>query len=235
MTQTLHKAGNKPIGNVNHLLSDIKERGLNVKQILDIGANRGDWAIMAKGIFPDAEVYMIEPLSEMEESLLKICTDFSGVKYFPFAVGDKIGTHVMTTWGDNLAGANCRLEENEYLLKSNKQRIISIKTIDSMIEKGEIKIPEIAKLDIQGYELEALRGGTHLFGITELFILETSLFQFTAGNPILSDIVIFMTQQGYEIYDFAGFLRRPFDGALAQIDVCFAKKDGILRASNRWV
>lgn len=226
---------NRPIGNVQLLLEDILDRGVNFKYILDVGANLGEWTRMAKEVFPDSVIYMIEPLSEMESNLKKICEEFPGTKYFPNGAGSKIENHVMTTWGDDLAGANCLVVENEYLKSINKQRIIPIITIDSLIEKGEIEIPELAKLDIQGYELEALKGATKLFGKTEVFILEASLFEFTSGNPILSEVIIFMAEKGYEIYDLPGFLRRPYDGALAQIDVCFAKRDGILRASNSWV
>ena len=43
-----------------------------------------------------------------------------------------------------------------------------------------------------------------------------------------------MAERDYVIYDFPGFLRRPFDGALAQMDVCFVKRNGILRHSNEW-
>jgi FkbM family methyltransferase len=226
---------NRPIGNVQLLLEDISDRGVNFKYILDVGANLGEWTRMAKEVFPDSVIYMIEPLSEMELNLKKVCEDFPGTKYFPNGAGSKIENHVMTTWGDDLAGANCLVVENEYLKSINKQRIIQIITIDSLIEIGEIEIPELVKLDIQGFELEALKGATKLFGNTEVFILETSLFEFTSGNPILSEVIIFMAERGYEIYDLPGFLRRPFDGALAQIDVCFAKRQGILRASNAWI
>lgn len=225
---------NRPIGNVELLLEDILSRGVNFKNILDVGANLGEWTRMAKKIFPDSVIYMIEPLSEMESNLKKICEEFPGTKYFPKGAGSKIEDHVMTTWGDDLAGANCLVVENAYLKSINKQRTIPVITIDSLIEKNEIEIPDLVKLDIQGFELEALKGGAKLFGVTEAFILETSLFEFTSGNPILSEVVIFMAERGYEIYDFPGFLRRPLDGALAQIDVCFAKRDGLLRASNAW-
>lgn len=133
-----------------------------------------------------------------------------------------------------MAGASCCPDENKTFLDNNKQRKIQILTIDSLIESGEIRIPEIAKFDIQEYELEALSRASILFGITELFILETSSFGFSSGNLVLSEVVSFMSDRGYEIYDFAGFFRRPYDGALAQIDVCFAKKNGFLRSSNNW-
>lgn len=236
MNQTVEPKikANKPIGNVKLLLKDILDMGINFKYILDVGANLGEWTRMAKEIYPDSVVYMIEPLSEMESNLKKICEEFPGTKYFPNGAGSKIAEHPLTTWGDDLAGASCLNSENEYFKSLNKQRMIKIITIDSLIENKQIEIPELVKLDIQGFELEALKGATMTFGKTEAFILETSLFEFTKGTPILSEVVIFMADRGYEIYDFPGFLRRPYDYALGQIDVCFAKKNGILRNSNNW-
>lgn len=226
---------NLPMGNVELLLKDMAYRGIDFKYILDVGANLGEWTRMARSIFPGSTIYMIEPLTEMESNLKKICEEFPNTKYFQNGAGSKIEQHVLTTWGDDLAGANCLVPENSYIKSLNKQRMIQIITIDSLIESGEIEIPDLAKLDIQGFEIEALKGATKLFGKTEAFILETSLFEFTPGTPLLSEVVIFMAERGYEIYDFPGFLRRPFDGALGQMDVCFARKNGILRASNDWI
>ena len=226
---------NSPVGNIKLLLEDIKNRGVNFGHILDVGANVGEWTRIAKQVFPESIVYMIEPLSEMQASLNKVCEDFPELKYFPKGAGNKIEDHIMTTWSEDLASATCLVAENKYLQSLNKQRVINVITIDSLIKDKLIEIPDLVKLDIQGYELEALKGATKLFGVTEAFILETSLFEFTAGNPILSEVIIFMAERGYEIYDFPGFLRRPYDGALAQIDVCFARRQGILIVSNAYI
>ena len=76
-----------------------------------------------------------------------------------------------------------------------------------------------------------------LFGKTEVFILECSLFSFSdvPGMPIISDVVNFMLNRDYLIYDFPGFARRPLDGALGQCDVCFVKRNSFLRSSNDWI
>ena len=125
MNQTIKTASkdNRPIGNVKLLLEDISERGINFKYILDVGANLGEWTRMTKDIFPESVIYMIEPLIEMKENLTKICEDFPGTKYFPNGAGSKIEDHVMTTWGDDLAGANCLVVENEYL-KTDRQCLL---------------------------------------------------------------------------------------------------------------
>src|SRR6266436_4167158 len=85
------------------------------------------------------------------------------------------------------------------------------------------QIPDLVKLDVQGFELEALKGATQLFGRTEVFIMET---------PVFHEVVQFMADRGYLTYDFPGFLRRPRDGALGQCGVCFVRENSPLRESS---
>jgi hypothetical protein len=90
------------------------------------------------------------------------------------------------------------------------------------------------KLDVQGAELRVLAGAGRLLTTTELLILEVSLYRFLAGAPIFHEVVAFMAERGFAVFDVAGLLRRPLDGSLAQVDLCFAREDGMLRASQRW-
>ena len=78
---------------------------------------------------------------------------------------------------------------------------------------------------MQEYELEVLKGAQELFGLTELFIIEVSLQKKDEHVPLIGDIVAFMIERNYVVYDFAGFLRQPKDGSLFECDVCFLKKD----------
>ncbi len=82
--------------------------------------------------------------------------------------------------------------------------------------------------------MEALKGASKIYGVTEVIIVEVSLFKYYNKTPTLKEIVCFMDEKGYDVYDFAGFLRRPFDGALGQIDICFANRNGFLKSSNKW-
>lgn len=222
------------VGNLGLFLVSVKRRGFDPVNILDVGANRGDWSVLAKKVFPRANLFMIEPLAEMEEHLKSFCSKYEGSKYFLCGAGSTTSKRYLTTWGDELAGASCMLEENPNLRANNMQREIQLVTIDSLIEEGKIPMPDMVKIDIQGFEIEALKGAQRIFGSSELIIVESSLFEFTKGIPLVSEVIEFMRIKGYEVYDFSGFLHRPFDGAMAQVDICFAKKDGILRASDAW-
>lgn len=223
----------KPAGEIHLLLKYLSNTLPDVKYILDVGAHSTEWIRNTIIHFPNSKAFLIEPLEEMEVHLKKFCEDFPGSKYFLNGAGEREET-LFLTLNDVLEGANFLISENKNLQLKNEQREVKVITIDSLIEKGDIEIPELVKLDVQGFELNVLKGANKLFGETEVFILEVSLFEFMKGIPTFSEVISFMAERGYEVYDFSGFLRRPYDGALGQMDICFVKKDGIFRTSNDW-
>lgn len=211
----------------------IKERGFVPRGIIDIGANKGHWAVMAAEVFPNANVIMIEPQDEMKAPLEELCARNKRLRFVQAGAGKECGELVQTIWPD-LAGSSFLPQVDQDALKKGTQRLTPVTTIDKILENYPEFIPDMIKLDIQGFEIEALRGAVSAFGKTELFVMETSLFEFCASMPLTSDCVLFMKERGYELYDITSYLRRPFDGALGQVDLVFAKKDGVLRVSNNW-
>jgi FkbM family methyltransferase len=219
----------RPVGDMRSLLEDLKNRGLNCSMIMDVGANNCHWSRMAKEIFSDAGFCLIEPQVEMKEGLENFCNEFGDSFFILAGAGEKKEVKTLAVWED-LSGSSFL-----HVLEDGKERRdLDILTIDSIINGRKIKIPELIKLDIQGYELEALKGASLTFGETEVFILEVSLFAFEPSMPVFSDVVNFMLERNYVVYDFPGFLRRHYDGALGQCDICFVQKDSFLRNSNRW-
>jgi FkbM family methyltransferase len=223
------------IGRIVDFLENIRTRGFVPRGIIDVGANRGDWTCLALSIFPEASVIMIEPQDEMQPYLSKLCSSVAGCQYVKAGAGRSASELVQTIWPD-LNGSSFLPEADSSQLQSGKQRKTQIVTIDSLLsETYPDFVPDLVKLDIQGFELEALSGAQKTtFGRTEVFILETSLFSFLSRQPIAREVISFMFDRGYELYDITGYQRRPFDGALGQADLAFVKAEGRFRAETRW-
>jgi FkbM family methyltransferase len=213
-------------------LQHLRHLGLDPQCILDVGANRAGWSALAAGVFPEARFVLIEPQVEMEHHLAAFCAGRPSARYVLAGAGPEIGEAVQTIW-DDLTGSSFLPPVKADLLQVGRQREIPMVTIDSIFSETE-PLPDLVKLDTQGFELEALKGASRLFGHTECFVLEVSLFCFIPGMPILCEVVEFMRQRGYVAYDICGYLRRPLDGALAQLDMAFAKADGRLRSRSHW-
>ena len=110
----------------------------------------------------------------------------------------------------------------------------AVELLEQVVVVGLDPLQKRAATPVGCLALEALKGARSLFGKTEVFILETSLYEFMPGMPVTAECVEFMTAKGYAIYDVIEYLRRPLDGALGQIDLAFARRDGILRSSHAW-
>lgn len=225
----------RPVGRMDFLLEDLKVRGLNCRTILDVGANKTNWCRKAKKVYPTANFILIEPQVEMKERLENFCKESPGSVYYLVGAGARKERLVLTV-DEQFASSSLLPKPDNQLIESGEQREIEITTIDDLIATSKMPLPELVKLDIQGFELEALKGGERLFAYTEVFILEVSLFPFTntPDTPLFFEVIQFMLERDYVVYDFPGFLRRPLDGALGQCDICFVKKDGFLRKSNDW-
>ena len=178
---------------------------------------------------------MIEPQDEMETSLSRLVTRMRGCHYVKAGAGREEGELVQTIWED-LAGSSFLPQLDSEKLTAGRQRKTKITTIDKLLFSGGYGDfhPDLVKLDIQGFELEALSGAQTTFGETEVFILETSLFQFMPGMPITREVISFMSDVGYELYDITEYLRRPHDGALGQVDLAFVKSRGMFRTESKW-
>jgi FkbM family methyltransferase len=222
----------RPAGDMASILEQLRDRGFQPKAILDVGANKGAWSRTAKSVFKAANCYLIEPQIEMQSYLEPFCKEFPNSEWILAGAGAESGELTLTVW-DDLAGSSF-LPSTDDAAQVSKQRTVPIVTIDELIAEKKMPIPELVKLDVQGFELEALKGATQLFGKTEVFIMEVSLFPFLPGQPIFDEVIGFMRDRNYVVYDFPGFSRRPLDRALGQCDVCFVKKESFLRTSHAW-
>jgi FkbM family methyltransferase len=222
----------RPFADMRPFLEYTRWLGFHPESIVDVGANRGRWTEMALEVWPDAHCLLIEPQPEMRDDLDALCARQPNVRWVEAGAGPEETELVQTIW-DDLEGSSFLPAVDPQRLAAGSQRPVRMRRLDDMIAEWR-RSPDLVKLDVQGFELEVLKGAPSLFGTAELFVLETSLFRFFDNLPLLREVIEFMSARGYEVYDLAGRIRRPVDGALGQIDVAFALGRGRLRQHEWW-
>jgi hypothetical protein len=79
-----------------------------------------------------------------------------------------------------------------------------------------------------------LKGATVILPETEMIILEAAFFTLGKDRPLFDTVIDSLREMGFLPYEFFDGLTRPLDGALASIDVAFAKMSGRFRKDQRW-
>lgn len=213
-------------------LNRLKSRGFYPNFVLDIGAAYGEWSLMCSKIFPNADYLLVEPLEEYKTSLQsKIKKSRGKAQFLLTAIGPFTGKTKIYVQ-DDLVGSSILHDPDPRF--PGIERTIPLITVDDLINETGFNIPELVKIDVQNYELEVLKGASKLLGTSEVFIIETLIFRFLDGSPLIHEVIDYMTTRGYLIDDIAGYIYRPSDGALGQIDIAFVKSESPLRKSNLW-
>ena len=107
--------------------------------------------------------------------------------------------------------------------------MIPMRTLDHVLSSRQrIAQPIFLKLDVQGGELECLRGGNGTLAQAEVVQLEVALLNYNEGAPQATEVISFMDAAGFTMFDIAGLVR-PNGIDLVQIDIIFVRATSKLR------
>jgi len=209
-------------------LQRMRVRGLNPRVVLDVGAAHGDWTKSCQPIFPDAHFMMLEPLPDYEAELSELVKQ-GRIEYIPAAAGRTEDTLPLLV-PDDPGGSSflpARRKGDSYFKRSVTVPVLPLSSLD--IPSG----PTVLKLDVQGFELEAIAGAEPILDQVEVIIAECSLYPFQQGIPLIHEVVDRVVELGYRIYDAADEVRWP-SGTLAQLDLVFVSGNSQLRGPGQW-
>ena len=209
-------------------LERLRGLGFNPGQIVDVGAFEGEWTAATSLIFPNAKILMVEAMPQKEPALQPLKSN-SNIDYEIAVLGAIDGKDVFFT---ELETASSVLEENAATHNRIKRQTSSL---NSILAKRNIAKVDLIKLDVQGYELEVLAGFDKYMDTTDAILTEASLLDIHKGVPLVRDMINYMGDRGFVLYDICSVsTRRPLDNALWQTDLLFVKENSVFRQDKRY-
>jgi FkbM family methyltransferase len=211
---------------VSWSLENLRRCGFRPANVIDIGACIGDWTLRTRTIWPEAKYLMIEPQPNRQERLRAICNE--SVALESVLLGS-VSSEAVPFHMDELGGSSVFEQIQD---KCDLTETLPMKTLDSIVARRNLAGPILLKADVQGYELEVLRGANQTLREVEVILLEVAVLPFNVGAPLFSEVVRFMHERQFLVYDFCHLFRRQSDDAAFQVDMLFAREDSALRSEK---
>jgi FkbM family methyltransferase len=128
-----------------------------LRTIFDVGANYGQTALRYASAYPAATIFTFEPVPESFRRLQNAVQGCTRIKPFNTAFGDTRGSIAMTS---TEGAGNNRVVQDRSATDSID---VPIDTIDSFTTANSIGEIDLLKIDVEGYELQVLRGAEEVF------------------------------------------------------------------------
>lgn len=198
--------------------------GPDVALVVDGGANKGRTVARFLYLFPRAAVRAYEPLPRLARKLAKRFADEPRVLVRPAALGAAPSAQVLNV----LESATCSslLPPTGIRAKHADKPMGVAETVEVEVVRLDSELttpPDIVKLDLQGYELEALKGASGVLGGVKAVMCEVSFTDLYEGQPLGGEVIDWMASRGFE----AEGLYDPWldaEGRLVSADAVFIRR-----------
>lgn len=191
------------------------------KTVVDIGANVGQFALFASKRFPEAKIFSFEPLEDCWSTFAGIFRGDRHVQFFRYGVGPADTDAAINVTNENdsssiLMPAAAQAEAFGTAVRTTKK--VELRRLGSVLSRDQIGGPALLKIDVQGFELEVLKGCEELLDRFETIYVEASYVELYKGQALAGEVIEFLRQRGFEI---RGVFNQHVDGVQGPLQADF--------------
>ena len=195
--------------------------------VVDIGANRGQFALAVRHFSPKAKIISFEPLLEPSKKYTRVFKHDCNIELHRIAIGSesgKVAIHVSQRDDSSsllpIGDAQDRLFPGT---AEDRTEIIQVARLEEFLSVNEILSPALLKLDIQGFELTALRGCESLLDEFSYIYVECSFVELYEGQALADEIISWLKKHHFSL---SGIYNMQYDstGLAIQGDFFFGSE-----------
>lgn len=206
----------------------ILENLIELHHIVDIGANRGQFSLIARHCFPTAKIDSFEPLREPAAIYARVFKDDPNTALHSYAVGPEKSEATIHVSSRDDSSSLLPISNGQVSLfpktAEKETRTIQIVPLDMLFSDADILSPALLKMDVQGYELSALIGCASLLQKFDHVYVECSFVELYEGQSFADEIIKFLSDYQFKLI---GVYNMYYDraGRAIQADFLFKKNE----------
>ena len=130
----------------------------NIKVICEIGARYGDESEKLSSIFKEAQIFSFECNPILVKGCRERLQNIQNVRFFDIGIGEQNTTMPFYHYTENNDGASSLYKRIDFDDTQKYVGDVTIKTLPSVLLENDVQHVNLLCMDIQGYELNVLRG-----------------------------------------------------------------------------
>lgn len=197
------------------------------RTILDVGANEGQFARVARMAFQQATLHCFEPLPDCFARLQSRFANVERVSLYNVALADRVETSSILR--NPYSPSSSLLEMTPSHVEAfpftvgGDARPVSVSTLDTVLAGESLDEPLLVKIDVQGAEDRVIAGGRAIIGRARVVIVETSFEHLYKDQVLFHVIHDTMRRLGFSYHGNLDQLSSPKDGRILQGDAIFVR------------
>lgn len=201
---------------------------LRFSTVVDIGANRGQFSLVARRCFPAARIIAFEPLPAAAERFRNALRGDALVTLHQIAIGPSKAEATMHVAAYDDSSSLLPITELQQSLCTGTREVatatVQVDTLSNCIESNELQSPALLKIDVQGFELAVLHGSASLLSRFSHAYIECSFVELYMGQALAAEVIDHLGGHGF---DLRGVYNVEYDsqGCALQADFLFAARN----------
>lgn len=195
----------------------------DIATVLDVGASRGQFAVFARETWPTASLICFEPIEEAARLIVEV-------------VEGPVAVHCVALGSES---GSCRLhlsgrDDSSSLLPIGRQATAFPGTAATGARDVEVDVlaryvddstprPVLLKIDVQGYELEVLRGAGEELDHVDEILCECSFVELYTGQALAAEVIAHLAARGFVLANVSGIVTSA-EGQQLQADLTFRRQ-----------
>ncbi len=199
---------------------------LDCGTIVDIGANRGQFALVARRCFPVSTIISFEPLGDPAAMFRRIFRGDERTILHEAAIGFLSEVRTMHVSRCDDSSSLLPISAVQTGIFPGTQEIstldVRVAPLEEFVSAGDLVAPAMLKLDVQGFEYEALMGCESLLNYFSYVYCECSFLELYSGQRLAREVIDWLSARGFGL---AGLYNPYYDrrGRAVQADLLFGR------------
>jgi FkbM family methyltransferase len=203
----------------------LRDRGFSPESTVDVGGSDGSWSRRIVELFPKSRLTVFEPLADhaakFRKGLEAITATSPNVSVLKHALGDSVARVPLFVHAWPEASSCLPSAEGG---KNSGFELVTMLTLDVAVRKFQIPPPALLKINVNGFELQVLKGAKETLATVEVLFLEVWLLRDGGpGNALLPEVVNWLGSRGLYLAEWLE-ARRNEEGLRVSQRVVFMRE-----------